>query len=82
MQTAASTLACKENIMASTTFSGPVTSTNGFVGALGNVTPAAVTATALTASGVVKLTALPTADPLVAGAIWSNSGVLTLSVTV
>ena len=62
--------------MASTTFSGPVTSTNGFVGALGAVTPAPVSATTL------KVTALPTADPLVAGAIWSNSGVLTLSVTV
>lgn len=68
--------------MASTTFSGPVNSTNGFVGALGTVTPAAVAATTLTASGVVKMTGLPTADPLVAGAIWSNSGVLTLSVTV
>ena len=68
--------------MASTTFSGPVTSTNGFVGALGSVTPAAVSATTLTASGVVVLTGLPVADPLVAGAIWSNAGVLTLSVTV
>jgi len=58
--------------MASTTFDGPVTSTNGFVGS------AAVTA--LTASGTVvlsnasiKLTALPVADPSVAGALWIDT---------
>ena len=65
--------------MASTTFSGPVTSTNGFVGAVtGNLT-GNVTATNVTATGTVIFSGLPTSDPNVAGAIWSNSGVLTLS---
>ena len=76
--------------MASTTFSGPVTSQNGFVGNVtGNVTggvTGAVAATTLTASGVasftnasVSMTALPTSDPLVAGRLWNNAGVLTVS---
>jgi hypothetical protein len=65
--------------MASTTFSGPVTSTNGFVGSIGSVTPAAVSATTLSASGVVILSGLPVADPLVAGQLWSDVGVLTVS---
>lgn len=38
--------------MASTTFSGPVTSTNGFIGALtGSVTATTVTATTVSATG-------------------------------
>jgi cytoskeletal protein CcmA (bactofilin family) len=42
--------------MSSTTFSGPVTSTNGFVGAVtGNVT-GAVAATTVTASGTLGVT--------------------------
>ena len=75
--------------MASTTFSGPVTSQNGFVGALtGNVTGSvtgAVAATTITASGNATLSGtanviiIPTADPHVAGAIWSNSGTLAIS---
>jgi len=65
--------------MATTTFTGPVVSTNGFDGAVGGNTPAAVTATALTASGTVILSGLPTSDPSVAGQLWSNSGVLTVS---
>lgn len=66
--------------MASTTFSGPVTSTNGFVGAVtGNVTgnvTGAVDATTLSASGVAELTnaanviVIPDSDPGVAGALW------------
>ena len=72
--------------MARTTFSGPVKSDNGFEGNItGNVT-GAVAATTLAASGAVSLTnatismtALPTADPLVAGRLWNNSGVLTVS---
>ena len=61
--------------MASTTFSGPVTSTNGFVGAV----TGAVVATTITASGAVILSGLPTSDPSVAGQLWSNVGVLTVS---
>jgi len=62
--------------MASTTFSGPVTSTNGFVGAV----TGAVVATTITASGAVIFSGLPTSDPLVAGQLWSDTGgVLTVS---
>jgi len=64
--------------MANTTFSGPVTSTNGFVGG--------VAATTLTTTGTVTLNGtaiivsdLPTSDPSVAGQIYSDSGVLTVS---
>tara|TARA_R110000868_G_scaffold162221_1_gene393266 strand:+ start:766 stop:960 length:195 start_codon:yes stop_codon:yes gene_type:complete len=63
--------------MASTTFSGPVTSTNGFVGA--------VTATTITASGdsdllgTANVIIIPTSDPGVSGAIWNNSGTLAVS---
>jgi hypothetical protein len=54
--------------MASTTFSGPVTSTNGIV-------TSNVTATGT----VISFANLPTSDPAVAGVVWSNSGILTLS---
>ena len=71
--------------MASTTFSGPVTSTNGFVGNVtGNVT-GAVTATTISASGNATLSGtanviiIPESDPGVAGAIWNNSGTLAIS---
>lgn len=57
--------------MAATNFSGPVVSQNGFQGN--------VTATNVTATGTVILSGLPTSDPSVAGAIWSNAGVLTVS---
>jgi hypothetical protein len=79
----------EETIMASTTFSGPVTSTNGFIGAVtGPVTGAvtgAVAATTLSASGVASLTnaanviVIPTTDPGVAGAIWNDEGTLSIS---
>jgi hypothetical protein len=68
--------------MSSTTFSGPVTSTNGFVGA---VTATTVTATTVTATGAVIATAannvivIPTSDPGVTGAIWNNAGTLAVS---
>ena len=76
--------------MANTTFSGPVRSEGGFQvitinGSTGTVTTnatygASATVANLTASGsVIKLTGLPTSDPNVAGAIWSNTGVLTVS---
>jgi hypothetical protein len=59
--------------MAQTTFSGPVTSDNGFSGG-------PTTTTNLTATGsVIILSGLPTSDPTVAGALWSNSGVVTVS---
>jgi len=51
--------------MSATTFSGPVTSTNGFVGDFtGNVTGYII---------------LPTTDPEVVGALWNNGGVITVS---
>ena len=73
--------------MASTTFSGPVTSTNGFVGAI----TGAVVATTITASSTLGVTGdadllgtanviiIPTSDPGVAGAIWNNAGTLAVS---
>lgn len=68
--------------MGRTTFSGPVASDNGFEG---NVT-GNVVATDLTVSGdssidgaSLTIANLPTSDPSVAGQIWSNSGVLTVS---
>lgn len=76
--------------MAATNFSGPVRSEGGFQVISINATTGTVTTNAtygasatvanLTASGsVIKLTGLPTADPNVAGALWSNSGVVTVS---
>ena len=63
--------------MASTTFSGPVTSTNGFVGA---VTATTVTATGnVSATGTANVIVIPTSDPGVAGAIWNNGGTLAIS---
>jgi hypothetical protein len=77
--------------MAQTRFSGPVASDNGFVGAVtGNVT-GAVAATTITASSTLAVTGnatlsgtanviiIPTTDPGVAGAIWSDEGVLSIS---
>ena len=67
--------------MASTTFSGPVTSTNGFVGTV----TGAVTATTITASGdsdllgTANVIIIPTSDPGVSGAIWNNGGTLAVS---
>lgn len=75
--------------MANTTFSGAVRSENGFQTISKNATTGAVTTTAtfgastsitdLTASGVVIFSSLPVADPHVAGQLWANSGVLTVS---
>lgn len=65
--------------MAATNFSGPVNSGNGFNGEVGGTTPAPATVTDLTASGTVILSGLPTSDPGVAGQLWSNAGVLTVS---
>lgn len=75
--------------MANTTFSGPVNSEGGFQVITVNASTGAVTVNAtyganasvanLAASGTVILSNLPVADPNVAGQIWSNSGVLTVS---
>jgi hypothetical protein len=75
--------------MANTTFNGPVRSENGFQTISINATTGTVTVTStigaatsvntLTVSGTVILSGLPTSNPAVAGAIWSNSGVLTVS---
>ena len=63
--------------MANTNFSGPVVSTNGFVGSV-----AATTVTAsgnATLSGTANVIIIPTSDPGVAGAIWNNAGTLSVS---
>ena len=75
--------------MANTTFTGPVRSEGGFQTITKNETTGAVTVTAtlgpntsvstLTTSGVVIMTGLPVADPLIVGALWNNAGVLTVS---
>jgi hypothetical protein len=71
--------------MANTTFSGPVISTNGFVGTVTGGVTGPVAATTLSASGVASLTnaanviVIPTIDPGVAGAIWNDEGTLSIS---
>lgn len=63
--------------MANSTFSGPVISTNGFVGA---VTASTITASGnLSATGTANVIVIPTSDPGVAGAIWNNAGTLAVS---
>ena len=75
----------EEIIMANTTFSGPVTSTNGFVGNVTGNVAGAVAATTISASGNATLSGtanviiIPTVDPAVAGAIWNNAGTLSVS---
>ena len=71
--------------MASTTFSGPVTSENGFIGAVTGTVTGAVVATTISASGNSTLSGtanviiIPTVDPGVTGAIWNNAGTLAVS---
>jgi len=67
--------------MSSTTFSGPVTSTNGFVGNVtGDVTATTISASGdATLSGTANVIIIPTTDPAVAGAIWNNAGTLAIS---
>lgn len=65
--------------MSRTTFSGPVKSDNGFEGDITGDVTGAVEATTLSASGAVVFSALPTADPEVAGQLWNNAGVVTVS---
>jgi hypothetical protein len=72
--------------MASTTFSGPVTSTNGFIGNVTGTVTGAVVATTITASGNATLSGtanviiIPTVNPGVPGAIWNDAGTLKVSV--
>ena len=69
--------------MANTTFQGPVRSENGFK----DITKAAGTEAVTEnisishdgTNSVVIIKDLPTADPSVAGQLYSNSGVLTVS---
>ena len=75
--------------MANTTFSGPVRSQGGFEvisidASTGTVTTgstygANASVVNLATSGTVILSNVPVADPNVAGQVWSNAGVLTLS---
>ena len=64
--------------MAQTTFSGPVVSTNGFEGS-DTVTTLTTTGTVTINGTTIIISDLPTSDPSVAGQIYSNSGVLTVS---
>jgi len=62
--------------MASTTFSGPVTSTNGFIGAVtGNIAGTGTTTHATTAA--INATAVATAAQVATGFITSTSAALT-----
>jgi len=69
--------------MANTTFNGPVRSENGFKDITKNATTGAVTTNiSITHDGtnsVVIISDLPTSDPSVAGQLYSNSGVVTVS---
>lgn len=64
--------------MSQTSFSGPVKSDNGFIGAVTGAVTGAVAATTLSASGAVVLT-LPTTDPAVAGQLWNDTGTVKVS---
>ena len=59
--------------MATTTFSGPVVSDNGFQGTTLTLSGNA------TLSGTANVIIIPTSDPGVAGAIWNNAGTLAVS---
>jgi len=69
--------------MANTTFNGPVRSENGFkditVAANTGVESTNISITYDGTNSVVILSDLPTSDPSVAGQLWSDSGVLTVS---
>lgn len=69
--------------MANTTFQGPVRSEGGFKSITKDATTGAVTENISISydgtNSVVIISGLPTSDPSVAGQLWSNSGVLTVS---
>lgn len=56
--------------MATTTFTGPVVSNNGFTSTSGTVTINGTT---------VIISDLPTLDPSVEGQLWNNAGTLAVS---
>ena len=64
--------------MSTTTFSGPVVSQNGFQGSA-TVTTLTTTGTVTINGTTIIISDLPTSDPSVAGQLWSDSGVLTVS---
>ena len=65
--------------MATTTFSGPVVSTNGFVTSDG-ITAAEIAVTGDSdLLGTANVIVIPTSDPGVAGTIWNNAGTLAVS---
>ena len=68
--------------MATTTFSGPVVSQNGFQGAVtGPVTATTINASGnATLSGTANVIIVPTVDPGVPGALWNDAGTLKVSV--
>ena len=69
--------------MANTTFNGPVRSESGFKDITKNASTGAVTTNiSITYDGtnsVVIISDLPTSDPSVAGQLWSDAGVVTVS---
>ncbi len=69
--------------MANTTFNGPVRSENGFKDVTKSATTGVVTENISIShdgtNSVVIIKDLPTADPSVAGQLYSNSGVVTVS---
>ena len=69
--------------MANTTFSGPVRSENGFKDITKDANTEAVTENISIShdgtNSVIIFKDLPTADPSVAGQLYSDSGVLTVS---
>jgi hypothetical protein len=69
--------------MANTTFNGPVRSENGFKD-ISKASGTGVVTENISIShdgtnSVVIIKDLPTSDPTVAGQLWSNSGVVTVS---
>lgn len=72
--------------MARTSFSGPVRSDNGFEGNITGDVTGDVVATTLVSTGSVAIDGttiviaeLPETDPEVAGQLWNDSGVLSVS---
>lgn len=67
--------------MATTTFSGPVVSTNGFSGSTTGTVTGDVTGnlTGNVTGNVTGYIILPTADPEVVGALWNDAGTVTVS---
>ena len=67
--------------MARSTVSGPWVSQNGFIGNLTGAVAATTIAASgnATLSGTANVIIIPTVDPEVAGAFWSDEGTLSIS---